>query len=110
MSTPEARILIVEDDTNIRELLATSMKFAGFDVSVAGTGSEGLALAATREFDLAVLDVMLPDMDGFAVTSRLREGGRELPIVFLTARDSVDDTVKGLTVGGDDYITKPFSL
>ena len=110
MSTPEARILIVEDDTNIRDLLATSMKFAGFDVAVAGSGSEGLGLAATQDFDLAVLDVMLPDMDGFAVTKQLRDGGRELPIVFLTARDSVDDTVKGLTVGGDDYITKPFSL
>lgn len=110
MTVPEARILIVEDDTNIRELLATSLKFAGFDVATAGSGSEGLGLAATSDFDLAVLDVMLPDMDGFNVTRRLREGGKELPIVFLTARDSVDDAVKGLTVGGDDYITKPFSL
>lgn len=110
MTAAEARILVVEDDTNIRELLATSLRFAGFEVSASGTGSEGLALAASEPFDLAVLDVMLPDMDGFAVTRRLREGGREVPVVFLTARDSVDDAVKGLTVGGDDYITKPFSL
>ena len=108
--TAEARILIVEDDNNIRELLATSLKFAGFEVRAASNGADGLNLATTHEFDLAVLDVMLPDLDGFTLTRRIREDGRELPIVFLTARDSVDDTVKGLTVGGDDYITKPFSL
>ena len=108
--TAEARILIVEDDNNIRELLTTSLKFAGFSVSAAADGAAGLALASREEFDLAVLDVMLPDLDGFTLTRRIREGGRELPIVFLTARDSIDDTVKGLTVGGDDYITKPFSL
>ncbi len=73
-------------------------------------GNSALRLAAEHEVDLAVLDVMLPDMDGFTVTRRLREQGRTLPIVFLTARDSLDDKVKGLTVGGDDYVTKPFSL
>ncbi len=110
MSTPEATLLVVEDDTNIRELLATSLKFAGFQVHAAPDGNSALRLAAEHEVDLAVLDVMLPDMDGFTVTRRLREQGRTLPIVFLTARDSLDDKVKGLTVGGDDYVTKPFSL
>ncbi len=112
MSTaaPEATLLVVEDETNIRELLSTSLTFAGFAVHAAADGHEALRLAADNEIDLAVMDVMLPDMDGFTVTRRLREQGRQLPILFLTARDSLDDKVKGLTVGGDDYVTKPFSL
>ncbi|WP_018158159.1 response regulator transcription factor [Demetria terragena] len=109
-TTPEARLLIVEDETNIRELLATSLKFAGFEVHTAADGKEALANAEDHPLDLAVLDVMLPDMDGFTVTRKLRANGHDMPIVFLTARDSVDDKVKGLTVGGDDYVTKPFSL
>jgi two-component system OmpR family response regulator len=109
-SAPEARLLVVEDEPNIRELLATSLRFAGFDVATAGTGAEALKVAASHDPDLCVLDVMLPDMDGFAVTRKLRESGRHLPIVFVTARDSVDDKITGLTVGGDDYVTKPFSL
>ncbi|HET8600562.1 MAG TPA: response regulator transcription factor [Segeticoccus sp.] len=108
--TPEARLLVVEDEPNIRELLATSLRFAGFEVHVAGDGNTALRLARETEPDLVVLDVMLPDMDGFTVTRRLRDSGRALPIVFVTARDSVDDKIKGLTVGGDDYVTKPFSL
>ena len=107
---PEARLLVVEDEPNIRELLATSLRFAGFEVEVASTGAEAIAAARRAHPDLCVLDVMLPDMDGFTVTRRLRESGRPLPIVFVTARDSVEDKVKGLTVGGDDYVTKPFSL
>ena len=107
---PEARLLVVEDEPNIRELLATSLRFAGFEVEVAATGAEAIVAAERNHPDLCVLDVMLPDMDGFSVTRRLRESGRPLPIVFVTARDSVDDKVKGLTVGGDDYVTKPFSL
>ena len=107
---PEARLLVVEDEPNIRELLATSLRFAGFAVEVAATGAEAIVAAERNHPDLCVLDVMLPDMDGFSVTRRLRESGRPLPIVFVTARDSVDDKVKGLTVGGDDYVTKPFSL
>ncbi|MEO6791576.1 MAG: response regulator, partial [Ornithinibacter sp.] len=106
----EAKLLVVEDEPNIRELLATSLRYAGFDVATAATGAEALRVAAEHEPDLCVLDVMLPDMDGFTVTRRLREQGRLLPIVFVTARDSVDDKIKGLTVGGDDYVTKPFSL
>ena len=107
---PEARLLVVEDEPNIRELLATSLRFAGFEVHVAGDGATALNLASANEIDLVVLDVMLPDMDGFTVTRKLRDSGRQLPIVFVTARDSVDDKIKGLTVGGDDYVTKPFSL
>ena len=107
---PEARLLVVEDEPNIRELLATSLRFAGFEVHVAADGATALAQAAAHDPDLVVLDVMLPDMDGFTVTRKLRGSGRLLPIVFVTARDSVDDKIKGLTVGGDDYVTKPFSL
>jgi two-component system, OmpR family, response regulator len=109
-SSPEAKLLVVEDEPNIRELLATSLRFAGFEVHVAADGATALKQAATHHPDLVVLDVMLPDMDGFTVTRKLRESGRILPIVFVTARDSVEDKVKGLTVGGDDYVTKPFSL
>ncbi len=107
---PEARLLVVEDEPNIRELLATSLRYAGFDVATAASGSEALRVAGEHLPDLCVLDVMLPDMDGFTVTRKLRDQGRQLPIVFVTARDSVDDKIKGLTVGGDDYVTKPFSL
>ncbi|HET7476105.1 MAG TPA: response regulator transcription factor [Dermatophilaceae bacterium] len=109
-SEPEACLLVVEDEPNIRELLATSLKFAGFEVHTAGDGSTALHLANEHQPDLVVLDVMLPDMDGFTVTRKLRSTGKTLPIVFLTARDSLEDKVKGLTVGGDDYVTKPFSL
>ncbi len=109
-SQPEARLLVVEDEPNIRELLATSLRFAGFEVYTAATGGSAVEVAEKEQPDLVVLDVMLPDMDGFAVTRRLRENGRHMPIVFVTARDSVEDKVKGLTVGGDDYVTKPFSL
>ena len=106
----DATLLVVEDEPNIRELLATSLRFAGFEVHTAAQGSTALQLAAEVEPDLLVLDVMLPDMDGFTITRRLRERDQHMPVLFLTARDSVDDKVKGLTVGGDDYVTKPFSL
>ena len=109
-TTADATLLVVEDEPNIRELLATSLRFAGFEVHTAAQGSTALQLAAEVEPDLLVLDVMLPDMDGFTITRRLRERDQHMPVLFLTARDSVDDKVKGLTVGGDDYVTKPFSL
>ena len=109
-AAPEARLLVVEDEPNIRELLATSLRFAGFEVHVAADGATALKQAAEHDPDLVVLDVMLPDMDGFTVTRKLRGSGRLLPIVFVTARDSLEDKIKGLTVGGDDYVTKPFSL
>jgi two-component system, OmpR family, response regulator len=109
-AAPEARLLVVEDEPNIRELLATSLRFAGFEVETAGDGTTALAMAAESEPDLVVLDVMLPDVDGFEVTRRLRDRGRHQPIVFVTARDATGDKIQGLTVGGDDYVTKPFSL
>ena len=106
----EARLLVVDDEPNIRELLATSLRFAGFEVHAAADGGAALRMARDLEPDLLVLDVMLPDMDGFTVTRRLREKGQHMPVLFLTARDDTSDKVQGLTVGGDDYVTKPFSL
>ena len=107
---PEARLLVVDDEPNIRELLSTSLRYAGFEVTAAANGREALDAAEEFQPDLAVLDVMLPDMDGFTVTRRLRAAGRHFPVVFLTARDGTEDKITGLTVGGDDYVTKPFSL
>jgi two-component system, OmpR family, response regulator len=106
----EARLLVVEDDVNILELLSASLRFAGFDVSAATTGSEAVAAAARARPDLVVLDVMLPDLDGFEVIKLLRAEVGRIPVVFLTARDATDDKIRGLTLGGDDYVTKPFSL
>ncbi|MCB4207838.1 response regulator transcription factor [Arthrobacter sp. UM1] len=106
----EAKLLVVDDEPNIRELLTTSLRFAGFDVVSAANGRDALAAVEADEPDLAVLDVMLPDMDGFSITRRLRAAGRQFPVVFLTAKDGTEDKVQGLTVGGDDYVTKPFSL
>ena len=106
----EARLLVVEDDPNILELLSASLKFAGFEVSTATSGSSAVSAAKDRRPDLVVLDVMLPDLDGFEVIRLMREGGTRTPVVFLTARDATDDKIRGLTLGGDDYVTKPFSL
>ena len=106
----EARLLVVDDEPSIRDLLTASLRFAGFEVFSAADGAEALKLAEQHRPDLVVLDVMLPDLDGFTVTRRLRERGREMPVLFLTARDETGDKVTGLTVGGDDYVTKPFSL
>ncbi len=104
------KLLVVEDDPNIVELLSASLRFAGFDVTAATSGAEAVAAARESRPDLMVLDVMLPDLDGFEVIRRLREGGVRTPVVFLTARDATDDKIRGLTLGGDDYVTKPFSL
>ncbi|MFV0253610.1 MAG: response regulator transcription factor [Beutenbergiaceae bacterium] len=106
----EANLLVVDDEPNIRELLAASLRFAGFAVETAGDGRQAVSKALDGDPDLIVLDVMLPDLDGFTVTRRLREQGKHMPVVFLTARDETSDKVAGLTVGGDDYVTKPFSL
>ncbi|NCT92518.1 response regulator transcription factor [Cellulomonas sp. APG4] len=108
--TPEARLVVVDDEPTIRELLTTSLRFAGFEVHAAADGASALTLVRDVAPDLVVLDVMLPDMDGFTVTRRMRERGLAVPVVFLTARDETGDKVTGLTVGGDDYVTKPFSL
>jgi two-component system OmpR family response regulator len=107
---PEARLLVVDDEPNIVELLATSLRFAGFEVVTAMTGADAVAAVERYRPDLVVLDVMLPDIDGFVVLRRLRGGRDHLPVVFLTARDANEDKVAGLTLGGDDYVTKPFSL
>lgn len=105
-----AKLLVVDDEPNIRDLLAASLKFAGFQVTTAGDGRSALHTARGESFDLIVLDVMMPDMDGFTVIRRLRAAGIQTPVVFLTARDDVADKLTGLEEGGDDYVTKPFSL
>ncbi len=107
---PEARLLVVEDDPNIIELLSASLRYAGFEVHTATDGARALTVAREVRPDLIVLDVMMPGIDGFEVVRRLREEGRRSPVLFLTARDAVEDKITGLTVGGDDYVTKPFSL
>ncbi|MDO5749823.1 MAG: response regulator transcription factor [Rothia sp. (in: high G+C Gram-positive bacteria)] len=108
--TAEAKLLVVDDEFNILELLATSLRFAGFEVVTAGNGRDALEAAEREQPDLILLDVMMPGMDGFEVTRRLRDAGRTYPVLFLTAKDAVEDKVAGLGAGGDDYVTKPFSL
>ena len=106
----EAKLLVVEDDANILELLSASLRFAGFEVSTATSGSAAVSAAREGSPDLVVLDVMLPDLDGFEVIRLMREGGTRTPVVFLTDRDGTYDKIRGLTLVGDDYVTKPFSL
>jgi two-component system, OmpR family, response regulator len=108
--TAEARLLVVDDEPNIVELLSASLRFSGFDVVSAGDGRAALKLARQERPDLIVLDVMMPGMDGFEVVRRLRSEGLRCPVVFLTAKDGTDAKIQGLTLGGDDYVTKPFSL
>jgi two-component system, OmpR family, response regulator len=108
--TAEARLLVVEDDANIVELLSASLRFAGFEVAAATDGQQALRVAREFRPDLMVLDVMMPGLDGFEVVRRLTSEGNRCPVLFLTARDAVEDKITGLTVGGDDYVTKPFSL
>lgn len=104
------RVLVVDDEPNIAELLRMALRYEGWDVDVAGTGTKAVTAAKAQRPDAVVLDVMLPDMDGMSVLRRLREQRTDVPVLFLTARDSVEDRVAGLTAGGDDYVTKPFSL
>ena len=104
------RVLVVDDEPNIRELVQVALKFHGCAVTTGATGGDALRLAASDRPDLIVLDVMLPDVDGFEVCRRLRASGNEVPIIFLTARDTTSESITGLTLGGDDYITKPFSV
>lgn len=105
-----ARILVVDDEPDLRELLATALRFKGYEVAVAGSGAAALESLTAHPADLVVMDVMMPLMDGFTTVRRLRARGDHVPVLFLTARDTDDDTVRGLEVGGDDYVTKPFSL
>ncbi len=106
----EGRILVVDDEPYITELVSAALRYEGFEVAVAANGREALSSAASSRHDLVVLDVMLPDMDGTEVCRRLRSDGTKVPVLFLTAKDATEDKVAGLTVGGDDYVTKPFSL
>ncbi|MGD9695219.1 MAG: response regulator transcription factor [Thermoleophilia bacterium] len=106
-----ARVLVVDDEESITQLLCTALRYEGFETAAAGTGREALAAADEFRPDLVLLDVMLPDIDGFELHRRLTGGAvPRLPVVFLTARRDTDDRVRGLTIGGDDYVTKPFSL
>ncbi|WP_194289815.1 response regulator transcription factor [Nocardia macrotermitis] len=107
---PEARILVVDDEPMIVELLSVSLRYQGFEVTSAANGAEGLDKAKTFRPDALIVDVMMPGMDGFGLLRRLRADGIEAPVLFLTARDEVEDKVTGLTLGADDYVTKPFSL
>jgi len=104
------KVLVVDDEPNSRELVEVAHKFHGCAVAVCATGRDALRHVETYEPDLMVLDVMLPDMDGFEVCRTLRTEGNDVPVIFLTARDTTTDTIRGLTLGGDDYVTKPFSV
>jgi two-component system, OmpR family, response regulator len=104
------KVLVVDDEPNIRELVEVALKFHGCAVAVSASGRDALHQAETYDPDLMILDVMLPDMDGFEVCRSLRSDGNDVPVIFLTARDTTSDTIRGLTLGGDDYVTKPFSV
>jgi two-component system, OmpR family, response regulator len=104
------RILVVDDEPSIVDSVATVLRYEGFDVDVAHSGRSALRMAQEGSFDMIVLDVMLPDLDGLEVTRRIRGDGLDVPVLFLTAKSDVEDRIAGLTVGGDDYVAKPFSL
>ncbi|MFM1993466.1 MAG: hypothetical protein RL537_155 [Actinomycetota bacterium] len=104
------KVLVVDDEPNIRDLLSASLRFQGHQVLTAANGNEAINKIVDNQPDVVLLDVMLPDISGFGVTKKIRSLGIEVPILFLTARDDTEDKVTGLTVGGDDYVTKPFSL
>lgn len=109
-SAPEARVLVVDDEAMIVELLTVSLRFQGFAVASASDGAQALDVARSFRPDALIVDVMMPGMDGFGLLRRLRADGVDAPVLFLTARDDVQDKVTGLTLGADDYVTKPFSL
>src|SRR3954451_24311647 len=110
VSSPGARILVVDDEPSIVDAVATALRYEGFEVEEAATGRDALAAVSRGEPDLIVLDWMLPDLAGIEVGRRLRERGFKTAILFLTAKDAVEDKVEALRAGGDDYVTKPFSL
>lgn len=106
----DQRVLVVEDEKNIREMIQFKLKDKGFDVTTAASGAEALLKAEEFKPHALILDVMLPDVDGFEVCRQLRAEGQDVGVLFLTAKDTTDDKIRGLTLGGDDYMTKPFSL
>jgi two-component system, OmpR family, response regulator len=110
MTGEALRILAVDDEESITDLLGMALRYEGFDVQVAHTGRQALRAVTDRRPHLLILDIMLPDLDGFEIAKRLASRGDKVPILFLTARDATEDKVRGLTLGGDDYLTKPFSL
>ncbi|WP_017592054.1 response regulator transcription factor [Nocardiopsis potens] len=103
-------VLVIDDEPNIRDLVRAALRFHGFTVSSAGDGATGLDCAREEKPDLILLDVLLPDISGFEVCRKLRGRGDDVPVIYLTARDTPTDTVTGLSLGGDDYVTKPFSV
>ena len=109
-SADQHRILVVDDEEYLTDLLSTSLRFQGFEVAIAGNGFDALSKADSFDPDLIVLDVLMPDIDGIEVCRRLRAAGNPVPVIFLTARDTKADLLSGFAIGGDDYITKPFSL
>jgi two-component system, OmpR family, response regulator len=110
MAESPVRVLVVDDELNIAELVSMALRYAGFEVQMAGGGREALDAFESFRPQALILDVMLGDIDGFEVARRLRGRGADAPIVFLTARDTTEDKVRGLSLGGDDYVTKPFSI
>jgi len=106
----QVRVLVVDDEPNIVDVISMALRFEGFEVDSAATGAAAIAAVAAQRPQLLLLDVMLPDIDGFEVARRLASARTDVPIIFLTARDATEDVVHGLTLGGDDYVTKPFSL
>ncbi len=104
------RVLVVDDEDNLRTMLVAALKFEGYDVTAAPNGREGLRSVKEAKPDLIVLDVMMPELDGFGMLTRLRETGDRTPVIFLTAKDTSADAVRGLGLGADDYLSKPFSL
>jgi two-component system OmpR family response regulator len=103
-------VLVVDDEPSIRDALSTALRYEGYEVIEADTGRKALSFAQERNFSIAILDIMLPDIDGLSILKRMRQDGIKTPVLFLTARDGLEDKLKGLTLGGDDYVTKPFSL
>lgn len=109
-SPSPSRILVVEDEQSIRDIVATALRYSGHAITEAADGTKGYLLAVEGNFDLIVLDVMVPGLDGFEVCRRLRDGGHFSPVLFLTARHRAEDRIKGFVIGGDDYLSKPFSV
>jgi two-component system OmpR family response regulator len=110
MAREGPRVLVVDDEANITELVAMALRYEGFTVQTASTGRDAISAVAAFSPALVILDIMLPDIDGIEVLRRLTGQGRRVPVIFLTAKDATEDKVHGLTVGGDDYVTKPFSI